>query len=244
MKSYSPPEIVPGQDERIDSFMEGRLRLIQSRTGYRSSVDAILLAEFVTVKKGEIVADLGTGCGIIPLLLHLTRPIRYAVGLEIQPGLADQTARNIKLNSLDKRMNVILGDIRHPPMKSSSVDVVVCNPPYREKTRGRINHDNERAIARHEILASLKDILTTASLLLKVKGRLAMIYPAERLAVLTAGMKEAGLEPKRVRVIYPGMESDAKLVMVEATLGGRPGLKILPPLLDQGKYSVNRSDQA
>ena len=238
MKLSSQPEIVLGQDECIDNFKEGRLRLIQSTTGYRSSIDAILLSEFVTIKKDDIVVDLGTGCGIIPLLLLFTKPIKYAVGLEIQPVLAGQAARNIKLNSFDDRMDVIRGDIKHPPLMLSSVDVVVCNPPYRKKTSGRINPNNERAIARHEILASLKDILKTASLLLKAKGRLAMIYPAERLADLISRMKEFDLEPKRIRVIYPSVEAEAKLVMVEARLGGRPGLKVLPPLLNQGEYSI------
>lgn len=220
--------------------MEGRLRLIQSRKGYRSSIDAILLSEFVSIKKDDIIADLGTGCGIILLLIHSTRPVKYAVGLEIQPALAGQTARNIKLNSFSHKMDVILGDIRHPPLALSSVDVVVCNPPYRKKLSGRINPNNERAIARHEILASLKDIIETAGMLLRKGGRLAMIYPAERLADLISRMKQFDLEPKRIRVIYPGIEAEAKLVMVEATLGGRPGLKILPPLLDQGEHSISK----
>ena len=240
MKSSRPPEIAPGQDECIDNFMEGRLRLIQSRKGYRSSIDAILLSEFVSIKKDDIIADLGTGCGIILLLIYSTRPVKYAVGLEIQQVLADQTARNIKLNSFSDKMDVILGDIRHPPLTPSSVDVVVCNPPYRKKSSGRINPNNERAIARHEILASLKDIIETAGMLLRKGGRLAMIYPAERLADLISRMKQFDLEPKRVRVIYPGIEAEAKLVMIEATLGGRPGLKILPPLLDQGEYSISK----
>jgi len=240
MKPSRPSEIVPDPDECIDNFMEGRLKLIQSRTGYRSSIDAILLSEFVTIKKNDIVADLGTGCGIIPLLLHSTRPIKYAVGLEIQPILAGQSLRNIKLNSFTDRMDVILGDIKHLPLTSLSVDVVVCNPPYRKKTSGRINPNKERAIARHEILASLEDILQSARMLLKPKGRFAVIYPAERLTDLTNGMKRFALEPKKIRIIYPSMESEAKLVMVEAILGGRSGLKILPPLIDQGEYSIKR----
>jgi tRNA1Val (adenine37-N6)-methyltransferase len=225
-------------DESIDEFMNGRLKLIQSRTGYRFSIDAVLLSEFVSIKKGDKVVDLGTGCGIIPLVLLLRRPVRYVFGLEIQEGLARQTNRNALLNGFSPKMGVIRADIRRPPLTAASVDVVVCNPPYRKKESGRLNPDQQRAIARHEILASLDDILEAARYVLRPEGRLAMIYPAERLADLMVKMRQYGMEPKRVRVVYPGMGSDAKLAMVEATLGGRSGLKILPPLMDQGGYSI------
>jgi tRNA1Val (adenine37-N6)-methyltransferase len=225
-------------DESIDEFMDGRLKLIQFRTGYRFSIDAVLLAQFVSIKKGDKVMDLGTGCGIIPLVLFLTRPVGYVFGLEIQEGLALQTNRNALLNGFNLKMGVIRADIRRPPLTPASVDVVVCNPPYRKKESGRINPDQQRAIARHEILASLDDILNASRHILRSKGRLAMIYPAERLADLMVKMRQYGMEPKRVRIIYPGLESEAKLAMVEATLGGRRGLTILPPLMDQGDYSI------
>jgi len=229
-------ELLP--DESIDDFMDGSLRLIQSRTGYRFSIDAVLLSEFVTIKQDDIVVDLGAGCGIIPLVLLLKKPVRHAYGLEIQWGLAYQTARNAALNSFSDRISVIMGDIRNPPLSASCADVVVCNPPYRRKDSGRINPDQQRAIARHEILASLDDILGAAKGILKPGGRLAMIYPAERLTDLMVRMRNQGMEPKRLRIIYPGIGSGAKLVMVEACLGGRAGLKVLPPLLDQGEYSI------
>ena len=226
-------------DESVNDFMNGRLKLIQSRTGYRFSIDAILLAEFVTIKKGDIVVDLGTGCGIIPLILLLQKPVRYVLGLEIQYDLAYQSARNSLLNGYPQKMGIVLGDIRYPPMVSSYADVVICNPPYRKKESGRINPHKQKAIARHEILASLADILNTSKYILKTKGRLAMIYPAERLVDLLGGMRSNGLEPKRVRIIYPGIESDAKLALVEASLGGKRGLRVLPPLVDQGEYSIS-----
>lgn len=228
-------ELLPG--ESIDNFMDGRLKLIQSRTGYRFSIDAILLSEFATIKKGDTVADLGMGCGIIPLLLFLTKPVGYAFGLEIQDVLAGQTARNIRLNNLSQKTSVIQGDIRNPPVKPGAADVVVCNPPYRKKQSGRINPDRQRAIARHEIMASLDDILAAAEYILPEGGRLAMIYPAERLTDLMLKMRRSGMEPKRLRIIYPGMEFEAKLAMVEANRGGKSGLKILPPLIGQGDYT-------
>jgi tRNA1Val (adenine37-N6)-methyltransferase len=225
-------------DESVDDFMDGRLKLIQSKAGYRFSIDAILLSEFVTIKKGDAVVDLGTGCGIVPLVLLLTRPVRYAVGLEIQGYLAGQSSRNAMINGFSGNMDVIRADIRQPPLRPGSADAVVCNPPYRKKESGRINPDQQRAIARHEIWASLEDILNAARHILRAKGRLAMIYPVERLVDLMWRMRQQGLEPKRMRIIYPGMGSEAKLAMIEATLGGRSGLKILPPLLEQGDYSI------
>ena len=238
MKSSRFPDVPIGPDESIDDFMDGRLRLIQSRSGYRFSIDALLLSEFVTTKPEDLVVDLGTGCGIILLTLLLTRPVRYGVGLEIQEDLADQALRNALLNGFGRKMGVILGDIRHPPLAPSTADVVICNPPYRKTCSGRVNPDRQRAIARHEIMASLDDILDTARRLLKPKGRLAMVYSAERLVDLLVRLRGFDLEPKRVRVVYPHLESEAKLVLVEAARGGREGLKILPPLMDQGVYSI------
>ncbi len=222
-------------DESIDILKHGKIKLIQSKTGYRFSIDAIFLSEFVTLKKGDVVVDLGTGCGVIPLLLLRDKPsIGCVFGLEIQRALASQASRNSIINNTSGKFGVLQGEIKNPPCLPSSVNVIVCNPPYRRKASGRINPDQQRAIARHEILASLDDILNASKYLLKTKGRLALIYPAERLSDLIIKMRNAGLEPKMVRVIYPDFESEAKLAMVEASLGGRPGLKLLPPLFGQG----------
>jgi tRNA1Val (adenine37-N6)-methyltransferase len=238
MKPSKPDNIELLPEESIDDFEGGSLRLIQSRTGYRFSIDAILLSEFVTVKRGDDVVDLGAGCGIIPLMLLLKKPIRHAYALEIQWELAYQTARNAALNDFTERMSVIMGDIRNPPLSTRCTDVVVCNPPYRRKESGRINPDQQRAIARHEILASLDDILNAARGMLRPKGRLAMIYPGERLTDLMIKLRSFEMEPKRLRIVYPAMASEAKLVMIEASLGGKAGLKVLPPLVDQGGYAI------
>jgi len=212
--------------------------LIQSQKGYRFSIDAILLSQFVTVKPGDVVVDLGTGCGVIPLILLLTKPFRFAFGLEIQKELALQAGRNIRLNRLEDRMEVILGDIRHPPMARGSADVVTCNPPYRKVKSGRINPDPRRAIARHELLASIDDILRAAAALLRKKGRLALIYPALRLVDILVRLRRFNLEPKKIRINYPGLESSAKLALIEASLSARPGLEICPPLLGQGDFTI------
>jgi tRNA1Val (adenine37-N6)-methyltransferase len=238
MRSSKYPKLNPRPDECVDVFLDGRLKIIQFRKGYRFSIDALLLAQFVSIKPNDVVVDLGTGCGIIPMVLLLTEPVGYVFALEIQPELAEQAVRNARLNGFEHKVEVILGDLKHPPLDPSSADVVICNPPYRQKNSGRINPDSQKAIARHEVLSSLNDILDAAAKILRAKGRFAMIYPAARLANLLIKMRGFNLEPKRLRVVYPSMRSDAKLVLIEASLGGRAGLKILPPLLDQGDFSI------
>ena len=238
MKAIKSHHVLLKPGETVDAFMNGRLRLIQSATGYRFSVDSLLLSRFVSTRRGDWVVDLGAGCGIIGLMLLLTRPIERVLCLEIQAALADQAFRNAALNGFESKMSVILCDIRHPPLCPSIADVVVCNPPYRPAQSGRINPDPERAVARHEILASLNDILGAAVRLMKPKGRIAMVYPAVRLIELAVKLRSFGLEPKRLRVLYPDLLAEAKLVFIEASSGGRAGLKILPPLTGQGDFSI------
>ncbi|MCD6294535.1 MAG: methyltransferase [Deltaproteobacteria bacterium] len=237
-KSYRSPEVILGPDEGLDLFLDGRLKLIQPRDGYRFSIDAVLLSQFATIRSGDVVIDLGTGCGVIPLILLLTKPVGHVFGLEVQEGLISQAARNARLNGFQERMDVVRGDFRHPPFVSGFANLVVCNPPYRKIKSGRINPDPQKAIARHEILASLDDLLRSAAALLTKKGRFALVYPAARLVEVFVRMRRFNLEPKRVRVHYPDLESNAKLALIEATLGGRPGLEILPPLLGQGDFAI------
>jgi tRNA1Val (adenine37-N6)-methyltransferase len=214
------------------------LRLIQSNDGYRFSMDALLISEFVTIRPGDTVVDLGTGCGVIPLILLITKPVGYAFGLEIQADLATQAARNAILNGLDKKTGIVLGDIREPPFAEHSADVVICNPPYRQVRSGRINPDVRKAIARHEILASIDDILRAAKHVLRKKGRLALIYPSVRLVDVLVSMRRFELEPKRIQLNYPSLKSGAKLALIEAGLRGRPGLEICEPILGQGNASI------
>jgi len=159
--------------------------------------------------------------------------------LEIQKELASQAMRNAVLNGFGDKMGIILGDIRFPPMADETADVVICNPPYRKVRSGRLNPDPRRAVARHEILASIDDILHAARSLLRKKGRLALIYPSVRLTDLFVRLRRFNLEPKLVRLNYPDLKSGAKLALIEASLGGRPGLDVLPPLLGQGDFSIS-----
>ncbi|EFK10719.1 methyltransferase small domain protein [delta proteobacterium NaphS2] len=237
-KSYRSPEIVPGPGEGLDLFLEGRLKLIQFKKGYRFSIDAVLLSQFAAVQPQDVVIDLGTGCGVIPLILLLTKPLGHVFALEIQPELVRQAWRNARLNGLEKMMDVVRGDFCRPPLASGSANLVICNPPYRKMKSGRINPDPQKAIARHELLGSLDSLLRAGAALLAKKGRFALVYPAARLTEVFGCMRRVNLEPKRVRIHYPDLVSNAKLALIEATLGGRPGLQILPPLLGQGDFSI------
>lgn len=238
MKSSRSHEVNLRPDETLDEFLDGRLRLIQSARGYRFSIDAVLLSQFVTIKPRDVVVDLGAGCGIISLILLLEKPVGYVIALEIQKHLVDQAVRNAALNGFMDRMGVLLGDLRQVPLGRSIADVVVCNPPYRRPGSGRVNPDFERAIARHEIMASLNDILSAANSVLKPKGRVAVIYPAGRLVDLIVRMRAFDFEPKRMQVVYPSMEEESKLVLVEGSRAGKGGVKVLPPLIDQGDFSI------
>ena len=224
--------------ERLDKFLDGRLCVIQSVRGYRFSIDAVLLARFVAIKSMDVVVDLGAGCGIISLLLLLEKPVGYMVALEIQKNPADQALRNTFLNGFEGRMGVLLGDLRQVPLRRCIADVVVCNPPFRRQGSGRVNPDPQRAIARHEIMASLNDILSAASSVLKPKGRVALIYPAGRLVDLLVRMRAFDFEPKRIQLIHPFAGKEAKLVLVEGARGGKGGVQVLPPLIDEGDFST------
>lgn len=225
-------------DETVDTFLNGKLRIIQSQRGYRFSVDALLLAEFVSIKDEDLVIDLGAGSGIISLFLATKRKVGFIVGIELQKELASQAQRNVALNELERKIAIIQGDLRHLPLARGFADVVVCNPPYRQQRSGRINPDESKAIARHEIAASLDAILAAAKALLKPGGRLTLIYPANRLTEVFTKMRKEGLEPKRLQIIFPDSASYAKLALIEGRLQGRSGLKILSPIFGQGRYSV------
>jgi len=225
-------------NETVDSFLNGILEIIQSRDGYRFSVDALLLAEFASIRSEDIVVDLGAGCGIISLFLAVKTKVGRIVAIELQDELASQAKRNIVLNKLEKKIAIIRGDLRHLPVGPGFAHAVVCNPPYRRQKSGRINPGLSRAIARHELSTKLDDILTAGKALLKPGGKFAVIYPANRLTEIFANMKIHEIEPKRLQIVFPNVHSHAKLAMIEGRLQGKSGLKILPPLFGQGRFSV------
>jgi len=216
-----------------ERLFAGRLTCMQSRAGYRFTQDAVLLAHFVTPGPGARILDLGTGCGIIALILAYRWPQTILTGLEIQPGLAALARRNIEENGLADRICVKEGDLRRPRALFSpqGFDWVVANPPYRPAGGGRQNPQPEQAAARHEILADLEAVLGAARYALRPQGRLALVYPADRLVTLLHLMREADLEPKRLQMVHAHLDTPANLALVEGRVGGGQELEILPPLV-------------
>jgi len=218
--------------ETLDKLSIGNLQLLQAESGYRYSLDPILLARFVSAKKGSRVVDLGTGCGILPLLMARLSDTDECIGIEIQPELADRAARNVKLNILHDRVHIVQADIRsiRDILPTGCFDLVVSNPPYRQLDSGRIAPNDERAAARHELAGNLVDFIAAAGWLLKNGGSFSIIYLAERLPELIAGMIAEGIEPKRLRMVHPRQAEAAKIVLLEGRKGGRPGLQVENPL--------------
>ncbi|MGH7411948.1 MAG: tRNA1(Val) (adenine(37)-N6)-methyltransferase [Candidatus Methylomirabilis sp.] len=220
------------EGESLDALGSGGLNIVQSAKGFRHSMDALLLASFASPRPTDQVLDLGCGNGAIGLLFAHRHPRVRVVGLEIQPALAGRARRGAQVNGLHDRVEIIEGDLREiqgrlPP---AGFDLVLCNPPYREVGRGRLNPDPETSQARHELLATLSDVATAIRYAIAPKGRTCLIYHASRLAELLARLRAERLEPKVLRSVhsYPG--ADAELILVEARREGRPGLHILSPL--------------
>ena len=225
-----------------DAFLNGNIRIMQNKTGYRFSIDAILLASHVDTHPGDKVVDIGTGCGIIALMLAYRNPEIKVYGIEVQKSLSVLAALNVKDNNMIDRVKIFCSDVKD--LKKSAIsgpaDIVVCNPPYRKAKSGRVNPDNQRALARHEIKITLPDVFKTAGSLLRVSGRFIMIYPSERIADIITNMRLSGIELKYLRFIYSKKNAESKLVIVEGVKGGRPGATIAPPLViysDDGSYS-------
>ena len=223
-----------------DTFFNGRIRIKQNRAGYRFSIDSVLLAAQTLPRTDDIVLDLGTGCGIIPLILAYRYPKISVYGVEVQEDLAGLAKLNVKENGMENRITIHCRDLKtlKPDMVSGPVDVIVSNPPYRKANSGRINPNQQRAVARHEIKATLQDVVETAHRMLQPSGRLITIYPAERMTDMLTQMRSARMEPKFLRMVHSSAQTEAKLIIVEGKKGGRPGIKIGSPLII---YSKNGS---
>ena len=225
-----------------DTFFNGRIRIKQSRSGYRYSIDAVLLAAFARVKPRDSVVDLGTGCGIIPIMLAHRHPTLRIHGIEIQQALADLAVRNVKENGMEGRIHIIGDDMKHlePGRIPQAVDLVISNPPYRKVGSGRMNPNPQRAAARHEITVTLGEIARATQKMLGKAGRLAMIYPAERTVDLLNSLQRRSIEPKLLRTVHSYADAEAKLILVEGIKGARPGISIMPPLIiyeSSGRYT-------
>jgi tRNA1Val (adenine37-N6)-methyltransferase len=214
----------------------------QPRKGYRYNIDSFLLASFVVLKKRESVIDLGSGVGIIGLLLCARYPDCTVWGIEIQERLFRFARKNIRENGLEDRLKNVMGDFRQARdlPKGLSFDAAVSNPPYRPVGTGRRNLDDERTVARHETTARLSDVITTAGSMLKPSGKLFLIYPAWRTADIITLLRTGGFEPKRARFIHARRTEDAQMVMIEARRRAGTQLTVLAPLIiweGQGFYT-------
>lgn len=235
-------DVGPGlePDETLDAVCRGEVQLIQRRAGYRFSVDALLLAAFANRPRGKVV-DLGTGCGVVAVLLA-KRGARSVVGVELQPALAQIALRNVRLNRCDEQVHIVNADLRdlRATLPSGGFDLVVSNPPYIAKRSGHLNPDPEKAVARHEVCCALDDVTRAARYLLHDGGVLRLIFPASRLVGLLQSVASAGLEPKRMRLVHTVVNRPAKLVLLEAIKAARVDLEVQPPLFlhdESGAYT-------
>jgi tRNA1Val (adenine37-N6)-methyltransferase len=228
----SRKEISEETEETLDTLFRGELVVIQKRKGYRFSLDALLLAHFASVRAEEKIIDLGTGNGVIPLILSHLHPSVNIVGLEIQKEMAQRALGSVKLNRLGGKINILQGDVRsiEQAFSPKGFDTAICNPPYRQRASGRMNPHPEKRVARHEVEGELNDFLRAGFYLLRHKGKMALVYPATRTADLLETMRQEGLEPKRLRFVHSFEGTDAALVLVEGIKGARRGIKVLPPL--------------
>jgi len=224
---------LPLLNETLESFGENKLQILQKKKGYRFSADAILLSQFVRIRKDEKAIDLGTGCGILPLLLSQTTRVRSFLGVEVQKTLSDLAERNVVLNHFQHRITIRHEDYRTLPriFPAGSFHVVVSNPPYRKFRSGRVNPSQERAIARHEIYGTIDDLVSVAAYLLPPKGRFYLIFPASRAVDAIASLRRNMLEPKRIRFVHPYAGAVAKFILVESVKDSGVDLKIMAPLI-------------
>ena len=222
-----------GEDERIDDLQRNGYRIIQKKKGFCFGMDAVLLSGFAQVKDGEVAVDLGTGTGIIPILLEAKTKGKHFTGLEIQEEVAEMAGRSVRLNQLENRVDIVRGDIKEASrlFGKASFDVVTSNPPYMNDNHGLKNPELPKAIARHEVFCTLDDVCREASLLLKSGGRFYMVHRPHRLAEIITALKTYKLEPKRMKLVHPFVDKEANMVLIEAVRGGRSMMKVEAPII-------------
>ena len=224
--------LVLGEDERLDDLQNGYF-IIQNTKNFCYGIDAVLLSGFARVKPGERVLDLGTGTWIIPILLKAKTPGKHFTGLEIQKESADMARRSVLYNGLEKDIEIRTGDIREAAavFGRASFSVVTCNPPYMTGSHGLVNPHLPKAIARHEVLCTLEDVISQAAQVLEPRGRFYMVHRPFRLAEIMGLMMKYQLEPKRMRLVYPYVDKEPNMVLIEGLLGGNPRITVEKPLI-------------
>lgn len=223
--------LLPG--ERIDELQRNGYRIIQNSKGFCFGMDAVLLSGFARVKKGERAVDLGCGTGIIPILLEAKTEGTHFTGLEIQKTSADMARRSVKMNGLSEKISIVEGDIKEAlsMFGRASFDVVTSNPPYMTGKHGLVNPDEPKAIARHEVLCTLEDVIAAAAGLLREGGRFYMVHRPFRLAEIMTVMVKYHLEPKRMKLVHPFVDREPNMVLLEGLKGGRSRITVEKPLI-------------
>ena len=221
------------ENERLDDLQRNGLKIIQKTDGFCFGMDAVLLSGFASVKPGERALDLGTGTGIIPLLLSAKTKGDHFTGLEIQTEIMKMAQRSVALNGLEKKIDIIQGDIKEASriFGAASFDVVTSNPPYMNDAHGLKNPGDVKAISRHEVLCTLEDVVREGTKALKPGGRFYMVHRPHRLAEIITVMRQYKLEPKLMKFVHPFADKDANMVLIEAVRGGGAWLKLEPPVI-------------
>jgi tRNA1Val (adenine37-N6)-methyltransferase len=219
--------------ERLDDLERNGYRIIQSDHRFCFGMDAVLLSGFARVKPGERVIDLGTGTGIIPILLEAKTPGEHFTGLEIQADSADMARRSVAINGLEEKIDIVTGDIKEAAglFGASAFDVVTSNPPYMIGQHGLTNADDAKTIARHEVLCTLEDVIAQSARLLKPKGRLYLVHRPFRLVEIFTLMHDYGIEPKRMKMVHPFVDKEPNMVLIEGLRGGNPRLSVEKPVI-------------
>ena len=225
--------------EQLDDLQNGYW-IIQSGSGFRYGIDAVLLSAFARVRPGEKVLDMGTGTGIIPILLAAKTRGQSFTGLEIQEKSADMARRSAAYNRLEERVRIVKGDIREAGaiFGPASFDVVVSNPPYMTGHHGLVNPDMEKAIARHEVLCTLEELVRETARVLSSRGRFYMVHRPFRLAEIMGTLMKYKLEPKRMQLVYPYVDREPNMVLLEACKNGNPRITVEKPLIVYEKPGI------
>ena len=228
--------------ETLDDLQLKDICIIQKREGFRFGIDAVLLANFANVKKKHKVMDLCTGTGIVPFIIKGKKEAEKIVGLEIQNEFVEMANRSIKINGFNDTMEFLHGDLKDKELLKSvgRFDVVTVNPPYKLEKSGIVNPNDKYAIARHEVMCNLDNVIEACRIVLKDNGRLYMVHRPERLADIFCIMRKYKIEPKRVQMVHPNTKKPANILLVEGQRDGGAYLKWEPPIYvynDDGSFS-------
>lgn len=240
MNNYSGREIELKPDERLDDLHRNHYQIIQNPNKFCFGMDGVLLSGFARVNAGETVLDLGTGTGIIPILLEAKTQGKHFTGLEIQEESADMAARSVAINKLEDKIDIIVGDIKEASaiFGQASFDVVTSNPPYMNHSHGLVNPTGSKAIARHELLCSLEDVIREAARCLKPNGRFYLVHRPFRLIEIINTLSSYKLEAKRMKFVHPFVDKEPNMVLIECIKGAKSRITVEAPLIVYKEHNV------